>query len=95
MFDEFVVLCEEVQKVGYVIVIFSCDLGVVQVQVWVDVGELVVICLKVDCDGEMVVNDLLCDFIYFVNKEIDDKVLFKVDGFFIYYFVNVVDDCLM
>ena len=41
------------------------------------------------------VSDLLRDPIHFANREIDDKVLLKADGFPTYHLANVVDDHLM
>ena len=93
--DELAALREEAQKAGHVIAIPSRDLGAAQAQARVDAGEPAVIRLKVDRDGETVVNDLLRDPIHFANKEIDDKVLLKADGFPTYHLANVVDDRLM
>lgn len=93
--DELASLREEAQKAGHVIAIPSRDLDPAEAQKRVDAGEAAVIRLKVDRDGETVVNDLLRDPIHFANTEIDDKVLLKADGFPTYHLANVVDDRLM
>lgn len=93
--DELAALREQAQQEGHVIAIPSRDLDPAQAQARVDAGEAAVIRLKVDRDGETVVNDLLRDPIHFANTEIDDKVLLKADGFPTYHLANVVDDHLM
>ncbi len=93
--DELASLREEAQKAGHVIAIPSRDLDPAEAQKRADAGEAAVIRLKVDRDGETVVNDLLRDPIHFANREIDDKVLLKADGFPTYHLANVVDDRLM
>ncbi|AXG99954.1 glutamate--tRNA ligase [Deinococcus wulumuqiensis] len=93
--DELAALREEAQKAGHVIAIPSRDLDPAEAQKRADAGEAAVIRLKVDRDGETVVNDLLRDPIHFANREIDDKVLLKADGFPTYHLANVVDDRLM
>ena len=93
--EELSALREVAQKEGRVIAIPSRDLDPAQAQRRVDAGEAAVIRLKVARDGETVVNDLLRDPIHFSNREIDDKVLLKADGFPTYHLANVVDDRLM
>lgn len=93
--EELSALREEAQKAGHVIAIPSRDLNPAQAQRRVDAGEAAVIRLKVPKEGETVVNDLLRDPIHFANREIDDKVLLKADGFPTYHLANVVDDRLM
>ena len=61
----------------------------------VEAGEPHVIRLKVPREGVTVVEDLLRGKISFDNKEIDDQVLLKSDGFPTYHLANVVDDHLM
>lgn len=93
--EELAALREEAQKEGRVIAVPSRDLDPAEAQRRVDAGEAAVIRLKVPRDGETVVNDLLRDPIHFANREIDDKVLLKADGFPTYHLANVVDDRLM
>ncbi len=61
----------------------------------VKAGEKHVIRLKVPKEETSVVKDLLRGEIKFENKEIDDQVLLKSDGFPTYHLANVVDDHLM
>lgn len=93
--EELTDLREQAQKAGHVIAVPSRDLDPAVAQQRVDAGEAAVIRLKVPRDGETVVNDQLRDPIHFANKEIDDKVLLKADGFPTYHLANVVDDRLM
>lgn len=58
-------------------------------------GEPFVIRLKVPLSGETVVNDLLRGEVRFDNRELDDKVLLKADGFPTYHLAAMVDDHLM
>jgi len=59
-------------------------------------GAAHVVRLKTPTDGETLVNDHLRDEpVVFNNKEIDDQVLMKTDGFPTYHMANVVDDHLM
>ncbi|KAG0022865.1 Glutamyl-tRNA synthetase [Podila clonocystis] len=59
-----------------------------------DNGESFVIRLKVP-DGKTVVQDEVHGKVEFSNKEVDDSVLIKSDGFPTYHLANVVDDHLM
>ncbi|SEJ12906.1 glutamyl-tRNA synthetase [Deinococcus reticulitermitis] len=93
--EELAALREEAQQEGRVIAVPSRDLDPAEAQRRVDAGEAAVIRLKVEREGETVVNDLLRDPIHFQNREIDDKVLLKADGFPTYHLANVVDDRLM
>lgn len=93
--EELAALREQAQKAGHVIAVPSRDLDPAEAQKRVAAGETAVIRLKVPREGETVVNDLLRDPIHFANKEIDDKVLLKADGFPTYHLANVVDDKLM
>lgn len=93
--EELTALREQAQQAGRVIAIPSRDLSTGEAQRRVDAGEAAVIRLKVDREGETVVNDRLRDPIHFQNREIDDKVLLKADGFPTYHLANVVDDRLM
>jgi glutamyl-tRNA synthetase len=54
-----------------------------------------VVRLKVPREGETVFTDLLRGEIRFDNRQIDDQVLLKSDGFPTYHLANVVDDHLM
>lgn len=58
-------------------------------------GEPFVIRLLVPREGETRFKDLLRDEITIQNREIDDQVLLKSDGFPTYHLANVVDDRLM
>lgn len=93
--EELSALREKAQQEGHVIAIPSRDLSAQEAQRRVDAGEAAVIRLKAPQEGETVVNDLLRDPIHFQNREIDDKVLLKADGFPTYHLANVVDDRLM
>ncbi|MPY65956.1 glutamate--tRNA ligase [Deinococcus sp. SDU3-2] len=90
--EELSALREEAQKEGRVIAVPSRDLDPAEAQRRVDAGEAAVIRLKVPREGQTVVNDRLRDPITFQNREIDDKVLLKADGFPTYHLANVVDD---
>lgn len=93
--EELTALREAAQAEGHVIHVPSRDLAPAEAQRRVDSGEAAVIRLKVPREGETVVNDRLRDPIHFANREIDDKVLLKADGFPTYHLANVVDDRLM
>ncbi|WP_041231749.1 glutamate--tRNA ligase [Deinococcus peraridilitoris] len=58
-------------------------------------GQPFVVRLKVPLAGETVVNDLLRGAVRFDNRELDDKVLLKADGFPTYHLAAMVDDHLM
>ena len=58
-------------------------------------GEKHVIRLDVPDEGETIVHDRIRGDVVFQNKQIDDQVLLKSDGFPTYHLANVVDDHLM
>jgi len=60
----------------------------------VDKGESYVVRMKVP-DGKTIVQDEVHGKVEFSNKEVDDSVLMKSDGFPTYHLANVVDDHLM
>lgn len=66
-----------------------------EVQCCFVVGEFYVICMKVLIEGVCVVLDMFCGDVEILWDCMDMQVLMKVDGLFIYFFVNVVDDYLM
>ncbi|MDL2344286.1 glutamate--tRNA ligase [Deinococcus sp. MIMF12] len=90
--EELSALREQAQGEGRVIAVPSRDLDPAAAQARVDAGEAAVVRLKVPREGETVVNDSLRKPIAFQNREIDDKVLLKADGFPTYHLANVVDD---
>ena len=71
------------------------DLDAADVRRRLDEGQPYVIRLKMPVDGETVVTDALRGEISFDNKQIDDQILMKSDGFPTYHLANVVDDYLM
>lgn len=93
--EELADLREQAQKEGHTISIPSRQLSAAEADSRLESGISAVIRLKVPKDGETVVNDLLRDPIHFQNREVDDKVLLKADGFPTYHLANVVDDHLM
>ncbi len=58
-------------------------------------GEPHVIRLAMPREGETTVSDLLRGELRFDNKQVDDQVLLKSDGFPTYHLANVVDDHAM
>ena len=66
-----------------------------EVEAEIAAGAPYVLRLKVPRDGQTVVQDLLRGEIAIENREIDDQVLLKGDGFPTYHLANVVDDHLM
>ncbi|MBL92031.1 MAG: glutamate--tRNA ligase [Myxococcales bacterium] len=66
-----------------------------EVQAEIEQGAPAVIRLKTPQDGETTFEDLLRGPINIGNKELDDQVLLKADGFPTYHLANVVDDHLM
>lgn len=58
-------------------------------------GESCVVRFKAPRSGETVVHDRLRGEIRFDNRELDDHVLMKSDGYPTYHFASVVDDHLM
>lgn len=61
----------------------------------IEAGAPGVIRLKTPQDGQTIVQDVLRGEIVFENKEIDDQILQKSDGFPTYHLANIVDDHLM
>ncbi|MDR2570326.1 MAG: glutamate--tRNA ligase [Oscillospiraceae bacterium] len=60
-----------------------------------DTGEPFVIRMKAPREGETTVKDEVFGEVTTQNKELDDMVLIKQDGFPTYNFANVIDDHLM
>ena len=61
----------------------------------VNAGEPHVIRFKSPKEGETVVNDLLRGNITFDNKNLDDFIIVKTDGWALYHLAAIVDDYLM
>ncbi|KAF9965169.1 Glutamyl-tRNA synthetase [Mortierella alpina] len=57
-------------------------------------GEKFVVRMKIP-EGKTVIQDEVHGKVEFMNKEVDDSVLMKSDGFPTYHLANVVDDHLM
>ncbi|ORZ21803.1 putative glutamyl-tRNA synthetase [Lobosporangium transversale] len=57
-------------------------------------GEMFVVRMKVP-EGKTIVQDEVHGRVEFSNKEVDDSVLLKSDGFPTYHLANVVDDYIM
>ncbi len=58
-------------------------------------GQPFVIRLRVPLEGKTIVQDLLRGPVEFDNTQLDDKVLFKADGYPTYHLAAMVDDHLM
>ena len=58
-------------------------------------GEPCVVRLKMLAEGKTLIQDLLRGEIPYDNRQIDDQILLKSDGFPTYHLANVVDDHLM
>lgn len=71
------------------------DLPAEEVQRLLDAGTPYVIRQKVPVDGSTTFVDSVYGGITIENKEIEDQVLLKADGFPTYNFANVIDDHLM
>lgn len=71
------------------------DLPAEEVQRLLDAGTPYVIRQKVPVDGSTTFVDSVYGEITIENKEIEDQVLLKADGFPTYNFANVIDDHLM
>jgi len=65
-----------------------------EIQAKISAGEKYVVRLRLP-DGATEFNDLVRGQVKFENKDIDDQVLLKSDGFPTYHLANVVDDHLM
>lgn len=70
-------------------------LGEVETKRLIDAGTPYVIRMKVPEDGTTSFNDLIRGEIRIENREVDDQVLMKADGFPTYHFAVVVDDHIM
>lgn len=66
-----------------------------QVQDKLQMGQPQIVRLKIPISGETAVNDLVYGNVQFNNREIDDQVLLKSDGYPTYHLANVVDDHIM
>lgn len=66
-----------------------------EVQAKLDAGEPFVIRQKMPEEGTTAFQDMVYGEITVENKELDDQILMKADGFPTYNFANVVDDHLM
>jgi glutamyl-tRNA synthetase len=71
------------------------DLPQEEVQRLLDAGTPYVIRQKVPLDGSTTFEDAVFGSITIENKEIEDQVLIKADGYPTYNFANVIDDHLM
>ncbi len=60
-----------------------------------ETGGQYVVRFKMPLEGQTVIHDEIRDDIVFDNKELNDLVLLKSDGFPTYHLANVVDDHLM
>ncbi len=58
-------------------------------------GESYVIRQKMPLDGQTTFSDLVFGDITVPNKELEDQILLKADGFPTYNFANIIDDHLM
>lgn len=73
----------------------SLSLSYSEVQQLLEVKTPYTIRLKVDPEEEVKFYDLVRGWVSFNSSHLDDKVLFKTDGFPTYHLANVVDDYLM
>ena len=71
------------------------DLPQEEVQRLLDAGTPYVIRQKVPLTGATTFEDSVFGAITIENKEIEDQVLLKADGYPTYNFANVIDDHLM
>ena len=71
------------------------DLSAEEVQRLLDAGTPYVIRQKVPLTGSTTFEDAVFGSITIENKEIEDQVLLKADGYPTYNFANVIDDHLM
>lgn len=74
---------------------FCRDLDKEEVQMKLKNGEEYVIRMKYPKEGETVCEDLIFGKVKVKNKDVDDQVLLKADGFPTYHLAVVVDDHLM
>ncbi len=73
----------------------SFTLSEAEVKQRIEAGEPYVIRFNMPADREIVVNDLIRGQVKVNSNTLDDKVLFKSDGFPTYHLANIVDDHLM
>lgn len=71
------------------------ELGSDEVQKRLLAGESSVIRMKMPTEGKTTITDAIRGDVEFENKQIDDQILIKSDGFPTYHLANVVDDHLM
>ncbi len=71
------------------------DMDPREAQKRIEQGERYVIRLKIPLTGETVFHDSVRGEIHYSNKELDDLVLMKTDGFPTYHLANVIDDHFM
>jgi len=71
------------------------DLDKEEVQKLLDAGTPYVIRQRIPLDGSTTFEDAVFGSITIENKEIEDQVLVKADGYPTYNFANVIDDHLM
>lgn len=68
------------------------DLSPAQIEANLEAGKPFVIRFRMPLTGETVVDDLLRGEMAFQNKNLEDLVLLKTDGYPTYHLANVVDD---
>jgi glutamyl-tRNA synthetase len=73
----------------------SLTLSPEEVKQRIDRGDAYVIRAKIPADSEIVFHDLIRGEVRVDSNQIDDKVLFKSDGWPTYHLANIVDDYLM
>ncbi len=73
----------------------SFTLSESEVRSRIEAGEPYVIRFNMPADREIVVNDIIRGQVKVNSNTLDDKVLFKSDGFPTYHLANIVDDHLM
>lgn len=73
----------------------SLTLSAEEVKMRIDRGDAYVIRAKIPSDTEIVFQDLIRGEVRVDSNQLDDKVLFKSDGWPTYHLANIVDDYLM
>ncbi len=68
------------------------NLNLEEIQENLDKGKKYVIRQKMPVDGKTVFNDVVFGEVSVENKELEDQILIKSDGFPTYNFANVIDD---
>lgn len=71
------------------------DVSESEIKAAMEQGQPAVVRMKVPPDGAMVVHDAFRDPITIENRQIDDQILLKSDGYPTYHLAAVVDDHLM